>query len=314
MKLFDYTKNPFKRKSIKFQRLMNYASTQLDAFTVDNVGGIWTARIAATTTALTALDDGMADNETKLAIQKAQVQAKQAWRAELPGKVGRIYNAVAAEFGDPSPEVTECFPHGRTVFNGCPDGELNDHLTQLKDCVATKSPPVAAGIVTLANTLATEWTGFFTGTGTAKQNKKMMEAARKLARAALADELFKNLLTYGLQFPDNEVKFTEFIPAGLLDAPETTAMPGAATLTSGYAGGLAVPLTMQAEGAEEFILARRMVGEVDFTDLATVPADGEGNATYNDTLPGPGRYEYQSRASNSAGEGPVSNVVLVAAD
>ena len=313
MSLFSYSRNPFKRKSLTLQRLMNFAAAQIDRFTADNPGAIWTPRITATGTALNALDTGMADNETKLAIQKANVQAKEAYREALPAKVQKIYAAVVAQYGDPAPELTECFPHGRGVFGDCTDGQLNDHLTQLVACLTPKAPPLAAGVVTDATALKTQWLSLLTAAGTAKGNKKMMEAARRAAKAALAEELFKNLLTFGLNFPDNQSKFDEFVPEHLLEEPVVPGAPGAGTLSAGAwnSGTQMVTLTMGAEGATVFTLQRRVVGQASFvTVVDDVAADGDGHATFDDNIAA-GHYEYRVIPRNGDIEGPASNVVRV---
>ena len=315
MSLFRFCQNPFTKNNPTLQRLMNFGGAQLDRFTADNPGGIWTARITGTAGAMTALDTGMADNAIKAAILKAQVQAKGAFRDGLPPRVGRIYNAVALQYGDPSPELTECFPLGRAVFSGCTDGALNDNLMQLKTCLTPKAPPLAAGLVTEATALLTTWNSLFTATGTAKGNKKMMEAARQAAKTALANELFKNLLTFALNFPDNEVKFAEFVPENLLEAPATPGAPGAATLSAGAwnAGTHLVTLTMQADGATVFTVQRRLVGEVNFSMVVDdAAADAGGHATFDDEIPA-GHYEYRVLPRNGDVAGDPSNVVSVLA-
>lgn len=314
MNLYPYTKNPFKRRSLGLQRLMNYGAVQLDRFTADNVGGMWTARITATGVALSGLDTGMFDNETKLAIQKAKVQAKDAFREAVPARVQKIYSAVVAQYGDPSPDLTECFPHGRSVFSECVDGALNDHLGQLVTCLTPRVPPVAAAMLTDATAMQTSWTGLFAAAGTAKGNKKMMEAARRAAKVALADELFKNLLTYGLNFPDNLSKFAEFVPENLLNEPETPDAPGEATLNAGAWNSTThlVTLTMQSDGATVFTLQRRLVGETTWvTVLDDIGADADGNGTFDDEIVA-GNYEYRVIPRDGDGnEGEPSNVVTV---
>lgn len=315
MRLFNYFQNSISSAAYSFNDLLNYTTNQYNRMVANNPGAMLNTRINATSVALNALDTGMADNATKLAIQKSNVQAKETYRETLAPKIARIHGAVVAAYGDPSPQLTECFPLGRSVFMLCSDGELNDNLTQLVTCITPRQSAVGAAAVNDAAGLLSTWIGVYAAANTAKSYKKLTELTRKQARANLEADLFKNLLTLALNFPGDEDKFTMYVPEYLL-LPNQSAgtLPELASLASNYSGGLSVPLTLHAEGATHFQLSRRMVGEVDFTPLTDVPADANSNATYTDTLPAPGHYEYQTLGQNDTGDGPESNIVLVTAD
>src|SRR5437868_6484633 len=111
MGLFAYCQNPYNRRKYTNRRLLVFAQAQVDAFTLDNPGGAFSALIVTTAAAILGLDNLMEDNVSKLGTRKAQVQAQDAFREGLPAKIAKIYGAVIAQYGDGSPEVTDCFPN-----------------------------------------------------------------------------------------------------------------------------------------------------------------------------------------------------------
>ena len=50
--------------------------------------------------AFTALDTCMLDNGVKLALRMARVQAKDTFRAALPGHLGKVHGAVVAAYAE----------------------------------------------------------------------------------------------------------------------------------------------------------------------------------------------------------------------
>ena len=127
--------NPFDDEKISFTEVLNYASVHLQRMVSNNPGALLNPRITATTTALNGLEGGVSDDMTKLALQKAKTEVKESFRTALPGHIVKIYAAVVAAFGVDAPQIMECFPQGRTIFNTCRDEQLNNHLQQLVNCI-----------------------------------------------------------------------------------------------------------------------------------------------------------------------------------
>jgi hypothetical protein len=315
MSLFRFFINPFPRKAMI--RLVAYTTTQLASLSADNPGGIHTTRITALNTAFSGLDDRMEDVETKKAIQRGRVQAKRIFRGTtVPAEIAAIHAAVVLAYGEGSPDMLECFPQGRSVFTQCLEGELDDHLGQLHTCVATRTATLGAPLVARAAALVATWDTLAGNAGEAGGDVEMTRAARQAAKTALTDELFLMLLHLAATYPGNQMKFNEYVPEHLLDAPHTTPVPAAPVLVSNYVGGLNAPLSVTCDSHAELVnFLRRLQGEADWTIVANdVSVDATGHATFTDTMPAPGHYEYQAVASSSAGASPPSNVVVVAAD
>src|SRR5688572_3997887 len=226
MGLFRFFKNLFKKKAMV--RLIDYGQAQLQALAADNPGAVHATRIAAMTAAFNLLDDGMEDVETKAAIQGGKVFAKNLFRyTTVPQTVARIHASVVVHFGAESADMMECFPHGREVFTRCKDQELDDHLGQLNTCIASRVGTLGAPIAADAAGLETTWATHIGGVGTATGIVGMTVASRKAAKAAFAHELFLTLLHLASTYPDDPVKFDQYVPEHKLEAPEPPSEPGA---------------------------------------------------------------------------------------
>lgn len=129
--LSRFLDNPFDDDGIGIAKLIAFTTDHLQRMIANNAGGELSARITATTTSLGLVADCVTDDQTKLGLRKARKMAKDAFRKSIPDSVAKIVAAVIAEYGQGSPEVTECVPSGRTVFSACQDDEITGHLETL---------------------------------------------------------------------------------------------------------------------------------------------------------------------------------------
>ena len=175
--------NWFKDPSISFSELLKYAARHLTRMVANNPGALLNTRITATTAALTAVEGGVTDVATKAAIQKSKTEIKQAFREALPENIRRIHAAVVAALGDPSPQLTECFPEGRQVFTRCRDEELNNKLGQLVACITPLQPQVGATAVNNAAGLLSTWIGIYAAQDAAMAQRTTKADTRDTAKA-----------------------------------------------------------------------------------------------------------------------------------
>lgn len=312
--LQTYFINPFLSTEIAFTRLLKYAARHLARMIASNPGSLLDTRITDTTTALNTVEAGVTDVATKQAIQESRTQIKEDFRVALRAHIRRIYGAVTGAFGDPSPELTECFPQGRVLFSDCKDEELNNALGQLVACLTPKSAQVGATIVTLATNLKTQWQTIYTQQDAAMSDRQMMAGARDEARTALAVELFKNLLLLVETYPNDLAKCDYYCPQQYLRRPAPRTVPDAATLTADPFNSATrkVVLHGASDGAEKIRFLRRMQGETDFSQIAEVDAD-EGSADFEDTLSANGHFEYQAVGVHGTATGEASATLTVIA-
>ena len=311
--LIKFCVSPFEDIKTSLNRLIDYAGTHLQRMVTNNPGALLNQRITATNTSLTALEGTMSGNEAKLALRMARVQAKDAFRAALPVNLARIHGAVVAAFGPDSTQLTECFPQGRTPFFTCPDDQLNDKLQGLLTCLTPLAAPVGQLHVDNVGGLLSTWISLLAGVETAAANKNNSESARRAARVALQAELFKNLLTISLAFPNDEATIAMYCPQHLLENAPAAGVPAETMLSIGAfdPGSHEATFHLSAEGATTFTLQRRLHGATTFADVATDIAATAGAATYLDTPGVPGQYEYRALGLNANGPGAASPLLLV---
>lgn len=227
--LHRFLTNPFNDPGISMAELLAFTTDHLERLKANNPGGLYAARITATTAALLGVGDAFTDDETKLALRKARKQAKNACRDSLPKAVGKIAVQIEAEFGEGSVEFTECFPHGRKIFSDCPDDTLATHLQTLITGVTAHQAQLGAQVVTDATALLTGWNAVYIVSESSTGAKTTTQAAKADARAALQLELFKNLLTLALNFPRSPEALDTYMQQSLLEdhpaAPPTPPAP-----------------------------------------------------------------------------------------
>ena len=316
MALVKFVTIPFD-DSISSSLLLTFAEASLGRIVSHNTGlleGHFTDRIPLTRAAITAAEAVVTDGKVKIALQKARTEAKETFLAALPANVAKVYGAVLAAFGPDAPEMTECFPLGRGVFSKCPDEQVNNHLEQLQTAVTAQAAALPAATVTLAGGLVSGWAGVYRAAGAAKDATGVTAAARDAALQTLRVELFKNIMTCGLYYPDDTDKAALLFPQHLLEGRTPSSTPGAATLAlQGYVAQTHVAtFTMSADGATGFRLYRRLAGEADMTQVSgDIPAT-DGAATFSIVLEGTATYEFAVEGVSGTRVGDRSDLVSVA--
>jgi hypothetical protein len=215
--------NPFDDIHISFDELKNFTTDHIQRLTANPQSAL-TPRLAPTSAALTAFSATLTADDTKLGQRKGSKHNKNAFRATLPAAIGKIAVAVEAQFNEGSAEFLECFPHGRAEFSHCKDDKLENALQTLINGITAHQPPLAATVGTAATALLTGWQAVYAPSETATGAKTSSRDAKKAARTALSLELFKNLLTLALQFPNQPQKLDLYMQPSLL-GPHTPTPP-----------------------------------------------------------------------------------------
>lgn len=214
--LSGFLENPFADRNIGLDKLLAFTTDHVQRLTANNPGGQWSVRLAATETALAAVNGTFVADETKLGLRKARKQAKRAFRAALRGRVARVHGAVMAKFGERTPEVKEIFPGGRQGLARCADDVLESQLKSLVSALTARLADLGPAVVTAAQTLLAEWQSVYQASEASTGAKVATEAARRNARAVLERELFLNLLALAQAFPGEPEKLAGFMQQSLL--------------------------------------------------------------------------------------------------
>ena len=303
----------FASKEISDIELKNYTNVHLVRMVANNPGMVFTPRIVPTQTALQAFTLATSTDQTKLGVQKAQTSVKETFKANLPDHIAKIYGTVMGAFGAKAPELLEIFPQGRTGFRKCIDNELKPNLQQLVTALTAKTPPLAQTVLDSATALLTTWTGIYGTQSAAKGTKKSAAETCADLRAALEQELQRNLLTIAMECMGDPFKAALYCPQEYLRNRAGAVTPGPTTLT--LAGQDAQPrtarFTMTATDAESFRLLRCMAGEADLSVVAEdiEPVDGVGS--YAIYLEGTATYEFAAEAVRGTRTGERSGIVSV---
>jgi hypothetical protein len=179
--LSRFLDNPFDDKDISIAELVAFTTDHLERMTANNSGGELSARITATSQSLDVVADCVTDDQGRLGIRKARKMAKDNFRKTLPAAVMKIVAAVIAQYGDGSPEVTECVPNGRSIFSTCRDDQVEVHLQTLVNAITAHQADLGAPLVTAATNLTTAWVTVYTASESATGAKTTTEEGKQLA-------------------------------------------------------------------------------------------------------------------------------------
>jgi len=225
MKLHRYFQNPFASPSFGVGKLLAFTSHHLAELAANNPGGIYDGRIAATTTALNAVNAAAVDNDERLGHRKASKAQKRKFRKALPPAIGKIYVALAAKYGLKAPVLKEFFPAGRSMFVKCRDAILEDELGVLITALTAHQSELGPESLASAKDLQSGWQALQEASGSSAGAKAHTEKVRRDARAALQHELFLNLLTLAQNFPGQPEKLNQFMQQSLLKRHSKASQP-----------------------------------------------------------------------------------------
>ena len=223
--LSRFLENPFDSRNISLAEQVAFTTDHLERMSSNNASGELTARITATTSALTLVEDCYEDDEGKLAIRRSRKQVKDNFRGTIPGEVGKILGSVVAVYGEGSPEVLECCPHGRSIFNDCRDDAVQAHLNTLVLGVTAHLADLGQPVVDRAVALQAAWVTIYDASETSTGAKTTTQEGKRLARENLNLMLFLNLLKIAEMFPRQPEKLALYMRQDLLENPQAPEDP-----------------------------------------------------------------------------------------
>ncbi len=217
--LHRFLENPFDDRDISLAELLAFSSDHLARMIANNPGGELAARITATNSSLTLVENCATDDQTKLAIRKARVQVKNAFRENLSKEIAKVHGAVVARYGPDSPEVTECFPQGRSIFRECPDDRLAQHVQTLLNGVTAHQADLGAPLVAAVQAQLTQWNTAAAASETATGAATTTQEGKRMARENLQLMLFLNLLKLADMFARQPAQLDLYMQQSLLENP-----------------------------------------------------------------------------------------------
>ncbi len=198
-------------------KLIAFTTDHLQRMISNNPGGALSARIMDTEGALDVMRNFISEDLTKLGLRKARKMTKKAFRKALPNSVAKIMGAVVAQYGPDSPEVIECFPHGRTIFSICPDDEVKAHLQVIITGVTARQADLGAPLVAQAAALSAAWVSVYAVSESSSAVKSSVEADKNDARRNLQLVLYHTLLKIADMYPRQPEKLHLYMQQSLLE-------------------------------------------------------------------------------------------------
>ena len=203
MKLARLISNPFWRPGVSLAEMQSFATDAKERLVSGNDGGRWDGVIAGLVAALENLTGAAGGNLGHLGTRKAAKLTKRKFRAEMGRKVARIHAGLVAVYGPRSAAVRSVFPEGRRELLRKRDDQLGtalDSLTKAVFALSGTMGPLGGMALGLAQELRDGWAPLYHASEESSAKKAVSESGLRLARARLAAELHRALLTVGLHF------------------------------------------------------------------------------------------------------------------
>lgn len=214
--LHSYFRSPFGTQFYGIGKLHAFSVHHLDRLRDNNPGGIYDGRIAATQSALDALNVALSGDDQKYGERLTSKGRKRDFRKSLTPALSKIYIALQVKYGVKSPKLYEFFPGGRTRFIKCRDATLGDELNVLVDALTAHEAELGPELPAAAQDLQTRWEAVHADSTSTAGAKNTTMLDKKAARAALEMELFRNVLALAQKFAGQPDKLNTFMQQSLL--------------------------------------------------------------------------------------------------
>lgn len=208
---------PFTDPAISLNEILAFATDSHQRMIANNPGGAFTTNIAATATVIATLGTCSADDLTKLGLRKAAKQAKDTFRGTLPAAIQKIHGRVLVQYGDPSPQLTQCFPAGRSIWQTEVDDKIDDRLQALINALAPLIITMGGTASAEATALLSAWTALYNASEASTAAKSFTQAEKKVAREALDRQLSLNVLTVAIKFIGQPEKAAVYFQQHLIE-------------------------------------------------------------------------------------------------
>lgn len=216
--------NPFDDPHIGVNHLLAFTTDHQTRMSANNPGGFLTARIAATATALGAVNTAFQTDQGNLGARKTSKQAKDDYRQTLTDGAGKIMLTLQTKYGKTSGMLATFFPQGLTKFNAVTDDQVTNAWTTLITALTAHTADVGAQTVTDATALKTGWLAVYAPSESSTGAKDSTMLAKNTSRATLQLELCRNWLTIALQFPRQPEQLDVYMQQSLL-SPHNPSAP-----------------------------------------------------------------------------------------
>jgi len=214
--------NPFMDRQISLNEMCRGATETLNRMAANNPGGFLSSNITALTAALANCDAAITDDTAKLGLRKGRKKAKDIFRANLPAAMTHIFEGVSYKLGTNSPNVDDCFPHGRKIFSECPDDRLENEIGAVVSGMTGHAAALGTELLGEIGALLSAWLALYAASELSSGAKKTTQLTQKAAKEAVADVLFDILLTVAKKYPKQREMIDAWFQQSLFENPESS--------------------------------------------------------------------------------------------
>jgi hypothetical protein len=190
----------FDTPRISDDNLRKFVEVHLKRLAANNPGGIFSALLAATTTAYDAYFGAITDEDTKAAIQKGLTKTMNDTLEEFIRAVQRREGTIKGEFEKGSATYLEFFPKGLTEYGEATLADVEKLMTRFANVSANHvgqlGQPFVDRFVGLKQAFVAARAAQLTVMGEVKGEK----LGTAEARTVLEDQLMDNVLTLAMKF------------------------------------------------------------------------------------------------------------------
>ncbi|MCB1088265.1 MAG: hypothetical protein KDM63_14545 [Verrucomicrobiae bacterium] len=216
-----YFGNPFRRVSISIAEHAAFSTDHLGRLTEIPHGQL-NHLIAPTSAVIEAFVESVADDASKGALRMMRKAMKRNFKRTVSSQVeftmGGVRRALRAA-NRPAEEELLYLPKGLAPFNSATDDLMGPELTRFADALADNETIVGAELVAEGAALLAAWQDIHANSESSTGQKANTEAERRAARDALVVQLYANLLTLAMVFPEQPDKLGLYMQQHLLGEP-----------------------------------------------------------------------------------------------
>ncbi len=217
--------NVFDDPGISQLKLIAFSTDVVQRLSANNPDHLLDGQIGALSSALATMVQQSTADRAMLGIRKGAKFTKNEFRESIRDEIRQIYAVALAAFNEPSEEMNNIFPKGRSIFNHSRDDELIEHLDVMISGLTLHEADLGGEVVADATALRDQWLDIYDASENATGVKTATESERREARRTLVIELYRTAGLLITIFPEAPERYTLYMQQHLLGGPSSDTPP-----------------------------------------------------------------------------------------
>lgn len=216
-KFFKYFRVLFLSPQLSYSALQDFTEDHIQRLIANNPGGIFTTILTAVTAAYNAYFGDLASKQLNEAVQENKTAALNESRVNLLKLLSDNEKLVKYTYRNDLPVYQDFYPQGMTAYNRATIAELEILGTSYKDALTNHAADFTPAFITEYNTTFQ----IFKDNRAAQQLAKGAVSGERSdlgnTKAALAEQLTRNLLTIAAQYVGDATKADMYFNQQIID-------------------------------------------------------------------------------------------------